>query len=108
LVRSIEVHEHMMILMYFRFIHTLWRPQMYLKIRKTKWWVRVNYFLHANYFRHLFKVARYSLKKGNSRFWSVFLENYYLLRNKKYIIEVKRHLNVWNVTAVAYFGFKVI
>jgi hypothetical protein len=32
LVRSIEVHEHMMILMYFRFIHTLWRPQMYLKI----------------------------------------------------------------------------
>jgi hypothetical protein len=40
----------------------------------------------------MYTVAPYSLKKmENSRFKSTFLDNYYMLENKKYLIDVKPH-----------------
>ena len=42
----------------------------------------------------------------NSRFRSVFFENYYLLRNKKYLTDVKQHLNVSPAVAMATMTFQ--
>jgi hypothetical protein len=41
----------------------------------------------------MYTVAPYSLKKNmeNSRFKSTFLDNYYMLENKKYLTDVKQH-----------------
>ena len=47
-------------------------------------------------------------KMENSRFRCVFLDNYYLLINKKYLTYVKQHLKTMTFQDGGYFGFNVI
>jgi hypothetical protein len=43
------------------------------------------------------KVARYSFLKWKIHGSTVFLENYYLLKNKKYLFDVKQHIKGLNI-----------